>query len=334
MLRLQANKLLWKDLMISPHELRLNSLRCGQSFRWKQIQDHWVSVLHGRLVVLKETPSTIMYGYQQELKDDAIQDIKDYFQLDRVSLQACYERWSALDANFAKKAAQFQGIRMLRQDPWENLISFICSSNNNITRISLMIDKLCTRFGKQIGEYEQQMFYEFPTLHELTLDPQLETTLRQLGFGYRAKYIANTAHKLKQDHPDLEEQWLYTLRQVPYEEAKAVLMEFQGVGPKVADCVCLMSLDHSESIPVDTHVWQIALRDYGFKNKAKTLNQKLYVEVGNHFRVLFGDYSGWAHSVLFTADLKNLEKTLKREILLKEEIKVEVKRIKKEDYIV
>ncbi|RCH78877.1 8-oxoguanine glycosylase ogg1, partial [Rhizopus stolonifer] len=89
---------------------------------------------------------------------------------------------------------------------------------------------------------------------------------------------------------------------------------------------CLMSLDHSESIPVDTHVWQIALRDYGFKNKAKTLNQKLYVEVGNHFRVLFGDYSGWAHS--------NLEKTLKREILLKEEIKVEVKRIKKEDYIV
>lgn len=68
-----------------------------------------------------------------------------------------------------------------------------------------------------------------------------------------------------------------------------------------------MSLDHSESIPVDTHVWQIALRDYGFKNKGKTLNAKLYLQVGDHFRLLFGEYSGWAHSVkkLIVVDVYN-----------------------------
>ncbi|OBZ87276.1 N-glycosylase/DNA lyase [Choanephora cucurbitarum] len=338
MLRVQASKLKWKDLSISPFELRLNSLRCGQSFRWKQIQDNWISVLHGRLVVLKETPSSILYGYQDTLHQDAVQDIKDYFQLDRVSLEACYSRWSALDSNFAKKALQFQGIRMLRQDPWENLISFICSSNNNIARITQMIDKLCSHYGQKIGEYEDQSFYEFPTLDALT-DPSTESTLRQLGFGYRAKFIANAAKKLKEDHPDLGEKWLYTLRDVSYSEAKEALMEFQGVGPKVADCVCLMSLDHSESIPVDTHVWQIALRDYGFKSKkVKTLNQKLYVEVGDHFRVLFGDYSGWAHSVLFTADLKGFEKkTVEKrkvsidDVKVEEQITIKEKRIKKEE---
>jgi N-glycosylase/DNA lyase len=68
-----------------------------------------------------------------------VTDLEDYFQLKKVSLEACYKRWSKLDANFAKKAVHFQGIRILRQDPWENLISFICSSNNNINRISQMV---------------------------------------------------------------------------------------------------------------------------------------------------------------------------------------------------
>lgn len=119
-----------------------------------------VSVLQGRLVVLKETrkyfffkkkkerktntsllASTILYGYDKELQPEAITEIKDYFQLDRVSLAGCYQKWSKVDPNFSKKAIHFQGIRILRQDPWENLISFICSSNNNINRISQMVRK-------------------------------------------------------------------------------------------------------------------------------------------------------------------------------------------------
>lgn len=179
MLKLQSASLLWKDLHISPHELRLNTLRCGQSFRWKQLNENWyerawcnverllthtllylgclswmaswwcwkrlVSVGWGQSVhwthadTQNTTATTILYGYDQVLNPGAVTDIRDYFQLDRVSLRDCYQRWSKIDPNFAKKSANFQGIRMLRQDPWENLISFICSSNNNISRISQMV---------------------------------------------------------------------------------------------------------------------------------------------------------------------------------------------------
>ncbi|KAI9484198.1 MAG: DNA glycosylase [Benjaminiella poitrasii] len=333
-MKISSNSLRWKDLCISSNELRLNTLRCGQSFRWKQLNDHWISVLNGKLIVLKETPSSVLYGDYDgnQEQEKTIGELRDYFQLDRVSLEECYERWSRLDANFAKKAVHFKGIRILRQDPWENLISFICSSNNNITRISQMINKLCTRFGKKVAKFDDEEFYDFPSLEEILLTPKLESILRELGFGYRAKYIANTAIKIKSEHPDLGEKWLQTLRQMPYLEAKSTLMEFQGVGPKVADCVCLMSLDHSESIPVDTHVWQIALKDYGFNKRAKTLNSKLYDEVGEHFRLLFGKFSGWAHSVLFTADLKSFE-TKKRKSIKEQRITIEqeilVKRTKR-----
>lgn len=93
-------------------------------------------------------------------------------------------------------------------------------------------------------------------------------------------------------------------RHATYGEAQEGLLTLKGVGPKVADCVCLMGLGWGESVPVDTHVWQIAQRDYKFGKKAKTFNKAMYDAVGEHFRNLWGKYAGWAHSVLFTADLR------------------------------
>jgi N-glycosylase/DNA lyase len=186
--------------------------------------------LYINLLNLLKIASTILYGYHgKEVEPKQEEELKNYFQLNQVSLEDCYQRWSKIDPNFAKKAIHFQGIRMLRQDPWENLISFICSSNNNITRISQMIDKLCKKLGNKIAELDEQEFYDFPTLDALVEDEDTEKVLRELGFGYRAKYIANTAEKLKQDHPELGEKWLNTLRDVPYTEAKESLMELQGV---------------------------------------------------------------------------------------------------------
>jgi N-glycosylase/DNA lyase len=127
---------------------------------------------------------------------------------------------------------------MLRQDPWENLICFICSSNNNIARISLMVTRLCERFGSKVAIVdEEHEFYDFPTLDALFMEKDIEKVLSELGFGYRARYIANTIKKIKSDHPEVGSAWLNTLRDVPYLEAKSFLMELQGVGPKVADCV-------------------------------------------------------------------------------------------------
>jgi N-glycosylase/DNA lyase len=113
-----------------------------------------------------------------------------------------------------------------------------------------------------------------------------------------------------------------------YRRAHEELLQLQGVGPKVADCVCLMGLGWGEAVPVDTHVWQIAQRDYKFgKGKHKSLTKATYDAVGDHFRQLWGIEAGWAHSVLFAADLKTFSERLKTKV----EVDVDEFKIKQED---
>lgn len=262
------------------------------------------------MILLKQDDEYVHYSSifpetkNHHLKINTADIIHDYFNLD-VKLTDLYTQWSSKDKHFKKVVDKdFQGIRILRQDPWENLCSFICSTNNNIKRISQMVENLCLHFGDFIASYEGVSYHDFPTPLQLS-DPSVETRLRDLGFGYRAKYIQRTARMIS-EHPEglLS---LTQLREVPYKEAHVALLQYVGVGPKVADCVCLMSLDKHDCVPVDTHVWQIAQRDYKFGRNYKTLTKTAYEAVGNYFRDIWGDYAGWAHSVLFTADLRDLE---------------------------
>ncbi|RPA96148.1 DNA glycosylase [Choiromyces venosus 120613-1] len=316
----------WHKLPLTLSELCLSSvLRCGQSFRWKASNPgEWTCALNGRILMLRQDESHLHYRVifpagTVSKKDDTVELIRDYFNLD-INLTKLYEGWGAADAHFLKKAVRFAGIRMLRQDPWENLVSFICSSNNNILRISQMVDKLCTTFGPKLGEVDGHTYHDFPPPGALMGDGT-EQTLRELGFGYRAKYISTTARMIAQDRPV---GWLDGLRKVDYRDAHEALLELSGVGPKVADCVCLMSLDKTEAVPVDTHVWQIAQRDYGFgRGKHKSLTKATYEAIGDHFRKLWGQEAGWAHSVLFTADLKAFAD------VKTEEVKVEGVRVEK-----
>ncbi|GFO39889.1 N-glycosylase/DNA lyase [Plakobranchus ocellatus] len=200
----------------------------------------------------------------------------DYFQLD-IDLDEMYRQWSSRDPHFAKVASHFKGVRMLRQDPVENLLSFVCSSNNHISRISNMVEKLCTHYGSYITTVDGEKYYSFPSLDALCGD-SVETHLRELGFGYRAKFIANIAQHVTREKGG--DEWVRSLRGKSYAEAKSELMSLLGVGAKVADCVCLMSLDQPGAIPVDTHVWQITLKHYMAKlNTAKSLTDKIYNEI-------------------------------------------------------
>ncbi|XP_041128800.1 N-glycosylase/DNA lyase [Polyodon spathula] len=238
-------------------------------------------------------------GSEQDRKEQAI--LRDYFQLS-VSLGDLYEQWSRADPHFKHVSETFAGVRILRQDPCECLFSFICTSNNHISRIAGMVQRLCERLGEPLCQLNQTPYHQFPTLQALAA-PGVEPLLRELGFGYRARFITQSAREiLEKQGPD----WLESLRDVTYEEARAALCTLPGVGAKVADCVCLMSLDKAEAVPVDTHVWQIARRDYASQLGAghKTLTDRVYRDIGNHFRKLWGPYAGWAHSVLFCADLK------------------------------
>ncbi|XP_067908081.1 N-glycosylase/DNA lyase isoform X2 [Heterodontus francisci] len=203
--------------------------------------------------------------------------LTDYFQL-HVSLLELYSHWSQADKHFEQVAQDFPGVRILRQDPIECLFSFICTSNNHISRITGMIERLCQNFGERLCKLDSYTYYSFPTLQALAGN-DVEKQLRVLGFGYRAKFINQSAKIILETHGS---DWLNSLCEAPYEEAKRALCTLPGVGAKVADCVCLMSLDKPEVIPVDTHVWQITKRDYLSHLGAgqKTLTDKVYKEIG------------------------------------------------------
>ena len=329
--------------------VRLDSDNVSQVLELTQHPPTRHCVLQGRLVSLKQDPTHLYYKVSaathissrspntngntkpNNTNNNSTADLlKSYFSLSH-SLATLYSQWSVSDANFARRAPAFTGIRILNQDAWEALVAFICSSNNNISRISQMVHKLCVHYGPYVESIDGEAFHDFPRPEALAGGSKVEAHLRELGFGYRAKYIAETARIVATERP---KGWLTGLRNpecpaailhddepsngvksegrdgiLTYKAAQEALLELTGVGPKVADCVCLMGLGWGEAVPVDTHVWQIAQRDYAFgKGKGgggKTFSKAMYDAVGDHFRKIWGLQAGWAQSVLFTANLKS-----------------------------
>lgn len=315
--------IIWKRIPISQSEICLAKvLRCGQTFRWKNINDVWSFALKDRVVLLKQDDENIHYSHilgdnvnqinNNKTSEETLTFLNDYFNLS-TNLQLLYDYWINQHEIWTKPVkyspfTEFKGIRIVRQDPWECLISFICSSNNNVKRISKMCDNLCQEFGEFVTEYQGRQYHSFPTPQQLA-QPNVEAKLRLLGFGYRAKYIYQTALKLTDiSKPDISIEKLYKLRDEDYMTAHKFLLQLTGVGPKVADCICLMALDKHEVVPVDTHVYQIAIRDYKFKGKRdmKSLSKQQYEAIRLYFKQIFGDYAGWAQSVLFASDLSDL----------------------------
>ncbi|KAK5923898.1 hypothetical protein CgunFtcFv8_000826 [Champsocephalus gunnari] len=310
---LSSGAKLWRSLACAKSELRLDlTLACGQSFRWRETAEgHWTGVIRGRVWTLTQTDDTLwrkrspvaVTPVHQDTKEEE-EMLRDYFQLN-VKLGDLYKEWGAADHHFKHIADIFTGIRMLRQDPTECLFSFICTSNNHITRIQGMVERLCQSLGAPLCQLDQTSYHNFPSLSALA-DTSVEARLRDLGFGYRARFLQQSAKQILDTHGI---QWLEGLRSAPYLQARDALRTLPGVGTKVADCVCLMSLDKAEAVPIDTHVWQIAKRDYnyGCGNGQKTITDKLHRDIGDFFRKLWGPYAGWAQSVLFCADLKKFQ---------------------------
>lgn len=184
-----------------------------------------------------------------------------------------------------------------------------------------MVQALCNHYSAPLLSLSDQSqtysYHPFPPPSALAA-PGVTATLRSLGFGYRADFIHRTAKMLVDTHGvsrllddprEASEKWLMTLRSKSVTEAREELLKFVGVGRKVADCVLLMSLDKKEVVPVDTHVYQIAVRHYGLKGtsngKKVTMTPKIYEDVNTRLFNVWGEYAGWGHSVLFTADLKS-----------------------------
>uniref|UniRef100_A0A6G1SB67 DNA-(apurinic or apyrimidinic site) lyase n=1 Tax=Aceria tosichella TaxID=561515 RepID=A0A6G1SB67_9ACAR len=322
-------------LLVDEQELDLErTLLGGQSFRWTKI-DYSVDGDQRQTIFTGTIGSNVFQLWRCDsqriayklLNIEAIVDesdietlLKDYFQL-KYKLSDLYEQWSEKDDNFRKCSQNYRGFRILRQDPVENVFSFICATNNNIKRISLMVCGLCCRFGKPLVPNEttkvtpsiEDKFYTFPTVERLAQDDVFNELRYELGFGYRAKFICETAKNLvsmssshKVDGP---RNYLMSLRQAPYKETCKQLQTFPGIGRKVADCICLMSMDHLDSVPIDCHIYEIVCRDYmkTLREERKTVTEKVHDLIGDYFVDLFGPLAGWATSVLFVGELKHLK---------------------------
>lgn len=179
-----AGSSLWRCLPCPPAELRLDLvLSSGQTFRWwESSPGAWTGVLGGRVWTLRQDRDRLWYTVYGEEGDgrpaeaakpdgaETDQILRDYFQLD-VELPALYRAWGAADPLFRKVANDFPGVRVLRQDPVECLFSFICTSNNHISRITAMIERLCRAFGRRLCRLDAQPFHAFPSLSALAGPP-------------------------------------------------------------------------------------------------------------------------------------------------------------------
>lgn len=268
---------------------------------------------------MKVSRPKLSKGKQSKLYPDKYYDdlLCKYFQLDTNLEEQC-NNWMESHDHFKEIAKdKATAIRQLDQDPVENLFSFICSQNNHINRISTLVNKLGSLYGKHIADIDGVSYFNFPSVEKLA-DPGVEKTLRDNGFGYRAKFINKSAQEIC-SMGGLE--YFSKLRSLSYREAHTELMKLTGIGPKVSDCICLMSLGHLSAIPVDTHILKIAQKHYTKDLTAgKSLTTAIYNKIGDTFREVYGPMAGWAQTILFCADLKQFQsetstkKALKRKL--------------------
>ena len=260
-------------------------LFCGQSFRWQKDAGRYVGVAHGRVICLQQQGDIVsLYPVSQKEYEDIWED---YFDLKRD--------YAAVKENYAKdeilkKGMEYAGgMRVLNQQPFETMISFILSANNNIKRITGIIEKLCIRYGRKL-HFEGRDFYAFPDCHALA--NASEEDLRACGAGYRAAYIKEAAQSVC-DGFDLE-----ALKKLPYAQAKKQLTGIKGIGKKVADCILLYSLRFTEAFPLDVWTRRAIFNIYGYCGK----NDE---DMSAYIASKFGEHAGLAQQYLFHYVRKN-----------------------------
>ena len=215
------------------------TLDCGQCFRWSENEDGTFSgVVRGQFATASYVDGTLTIDTAYDSDRNMWNDYFD-LSLDYMSIK---EKLSAMHPVLKEASTYAGGIRILKQEPFEALISFIISQNNNISRIKGIVERLCENFGEKIDDTH----YAFPTaekLASLTVDD-----LNVIRAGFRARYIIDAANKVHSGEIDLE-----NLRNMEYFDAQKELMKITGVGVKVADCALLYGLHRLESFPLD--VW-------------------------------------------------------------------------------
>ena len=262
---------------------------CGQCFRWNEQEDgSYTGIWKENLVnVKKEGEDYIFTGICKN--GNLEEEIKEYFDLNR-DYEKIKEELSKIDDYMKESIKYGKGIRILNQDLWETIISFIISANNNIPRIKGIIERLSEKYGKKI-EWRGKKYYTFPTPEELKNVTVEE--YRKLGLGFRDIRLYETTKMILEGKVDLEE-----LEENPNTiEVREKLLTLSGVGPKVADCILLFStLKRFEVFPIDVWVRRV-MNDLYIKNEDETKVNKKQIEKMAQDK--FGNLAGLAQQYLF-----------------------------------
>lgn len=226
----------------------------GQCFRWRKLDEYkYLIPAYGRCLTIAQKGNS----FEMSCSREEFENIwREYFDLDN-DYGNIIERIDRND-KFLTEAAKFgSGIRILRQDVWEVVISFIISQNNNIPRIKKGIESLCDRYGVRSQWLEDSDFCMIPEYDDIVKNGGRES-LSELGLGYRDEYIWLMA-KHKSENPDFIEK----IMSMSYEESVKYLMEFKGIGKKVANCISLFGLHNLDACPIDVWMKKIIDEEYG-----------------------------------------------------------------------
>lgn len=228
------------DIIITTDNFSLpNTLDCGQAFRFAcNNKNIWSGVALGRKIEMEQKGNKIIIYNMDE--DEFLNKFYEYFNLD-LDYSALLQLFSK-DKTLSTAIKHSTGIRILKQDKWETVCSFIFSQNNNIKRIKGIIERFCTLFGDKISDD----VYNFPPVERIAY---LELAdLEPVRAGFRAKYIIDAAQKINSGQVSFE-----NIESMPIDKAREMLMKIKGVGPKVAECILLFSCKRYEAFPLD--VW-------------------------------------------------------------------------------
>lgn len=256
---------------------------CGQAFRWYEEKDgSFTFVTHGIVANAKKVGDEIILKGVDEKSFEEI--FYDYFDLSRDYKLVMEEL--AQDEVMKDATDYGKGIRILNQDKFETIISFIISANNQIPRIQKAIEKISEMYGDYLGEDENRKYYAFPSAQQLALAKPED--LREFArVGFRDKRIVEASKLIASGQVDIEK-----ISEMDLEDARKELQTLPGVGPKVADCILLFAFDRKESFPVD--VW------------IKRVMEELYLKevtpkskIATRGREVFGKNAGFANQYLF-----------------------------------
>lgn len=239
---------------------------CGQCFRWNKLEDNsYLGVINNAVINVKEDNGKIIFT--GKTNGGNLKDIVNYY-FDLDTNYSEYKKVLSNVDNYLKESIKFgNGIRILRQDLWECIISFIISANNNIPRIKKIIENLSKEYGKKI-EFNETTYYLFPTPEELSR-ASIED-LRKLGLGFRDKRLYNTTKMIIQNEVNLEN--IKNMKTT--EQMRNELLKLDGVGPKVADCILLFALKRVDVFPIDVWVRRVMNDLYIHNENEEKVNKK------------------------------------------------------------